>query len=586
MAVFLGFSSDMSSKTVIYEGDKMANKADLMNRKGRWQFSKAYPKELWPITGRSPFRKSLGTDSLTEAIRARPIAERIYFAKVDAARATLAGRTPRQMTEVEAMGLVAKWFTEEDAERTAALEATQSPLMDIDGALAEIDALDAEARQAIAEADFHPVRPLALRLISEAGLEADVKSKLFKSFMAALLRGRRELLAMERRRVLGDYAVQPSDPLIAKALAGAPILPATVRTVADMVEGFVGDNSPKWAPSTRKATEAPLRIMQEFFGAGRDLATLERRDGRALHEIVKALPVNFAKRKELKGLSLSDVVAKGRELGLPTLAPKTVNEIYMTFISGALEWAVKEGWIAVNLVDKLPAMIDPVAAVDKRTPFKPEQLNRLFRLGPWADPAKAKASDPLRYWGPLIALYQGMRRGEIAQLMVADSEMKGDIPVIHIRPTVDGQRVKSAAGRRMLPVHPELIRMGFLQFVTKQRKAGHSQLFPNETPNRNGAWGDPLGKWFNRFLAENAITGTKLGMHSFRHNFEDALRAANLSQTAIGQELAGRVKSDKVSGDYGSGRYSAEMLKPAVDSIRYPEVDLKHLYVPRMSNQS
>lgn len=557
----------------------MANKADLMNRNGRWYFSKAYPKDLWPITGPSPFRKSLGTDSLPAAIRARPDAERLYFSKVDEARAVLEGRKPRQMTEVEAMGLVAKWFTAEDEERTAALEATQSPLMDIDGALAEIDSLEVDARQAIAEADIHAVRHLALQLLSEAGLEADVKSKEFKAFTAALLRGRRELLAMERRRVLGDFTVQPSDPLITRALAGAPMVPAKVRTVADMVDGFVTDNYPKWAPSTRKAAEAPLRVMKEFLGADRDIATLGRDDGRALHEIVKGLPVNFTKRKELKGLSLHDTVAKGRALDLPTLAPKTVNEIYMTYISGAFRWAVKEGWIQANLVDNLPAMVDPVAAVDKRVPFKPEQLNRLFHLGPWADPATGKEGDPLRYWGPLIALYQGMRRGEIAQLLVTDCEMQGDIPVIHVRPTVDGQRVKSAAGRRMLPVHPELARMGFLKFVADQRKAGHSQIFPKETPNRNGAWGDPLSKWFQRLLADNAITGTKLGMHSFRHNFEDALRAANLSQTPIGQELTGRAKSDKVSGDYGSGRYAAETLKPAMDSIRYPEIDLQHLYV-------
>jgi hypothetical protein len=580
MAKFLGLCSDMSYKTVIYEGDKMANKADLMERNGRWYFSKAYPKDLWPITGASPFRKSLGTDSLAAAIRARPDAERLYFSKVDAARATLEGRNPRKMTEVEAMGLVAKWFTAEDAERTAALEASQSPLMDIDGALSDLDALDAEARQAVAEADVHGVRPLALQLIAEAGLEADDKSREFKAFMAALLRGRRELLVLERQRVLGDYAVRPSDPLIAKALAeGMAVVPVKVRTVADMVDGYVTDNTPKWAPSTRKAADAPLGVLKEFLGADRDVTTLTRDDGRAIHEIVKGLPVNFRKRKELKGLPLPDAVAKGRELGLPTLAPKTVNEIYMTFIGGAIEWAAKERWIDANIVASLPPVVDPVAAVDKRSPFKPDQLNRLFHLGPWADPAKGKKGDPLRYWGPLLALYQGMRRGEIAQLLVTDNEMQGDIPVIHVRPTVDGQRVKSAAGRRMLPVHPELIRMGFLQFVAAQRKARHSQLFPNETPNRNGAWGDPLSKWFKRLLADNGITGTKLGMHSFRHNFEDALRAANLSQTPIGQELAGRAKADKVSGDYGSGRYSAETLKPAVEAIRYPAVDLQHLYV-------
>jgi hypothetical protein len=163
--------------------------------------------------------------------------------------------------------------------------------------------------------------------------------------------------------------------------------PAKVRTVADMIDGFVADNTPKWAPSTRKAAEAPLRIVKEFLGADRDIVTLGRDDGRALHEIVKGLPVNYTKRKELTGLSLPETVAKGRALNLPTLAPKTVNEIYMTYISGAFRWAVKEGWIHANLVDNLPAMVDPVAAVDKRVPFKPEQLNRLFRVGPWADPA-------------------------------------------------------------------------------------------------------------------------------------------------------------------------------------------------------
>lgn len=586
MAVFLGFSSDMSYKPVIYEGNKLANKADLMERNGRWYFSKAYPKELWPITGASPFRKSLGTDSLPAAIRARPDAERLYWSKVDAARATYAGRIPREMTEVEAMGLVAKWFIAEDAERTAALEATRSPLMDIDRALAELDALDAQARQAVAEADVHAVRPLALRLTAEAGLKVDDKSKVFKSFMAALLRGRREFLVLERRRILGDYAVQPSDPLIAKALKeGMADVPVRVRSVSDMVDGYLADQF-KWAPSTRKASDAPFDVLKEFLGADRDVRTLTRDDGRAIHEIVKGLPVNFRKRKELKGLTLPDVIAKGRDLGLPTLAPKTVNEIYMTFISGAIDWAVSERGIDANIVASLPPMVDPVAAVDKRSPFKPDQLNRLLHLGPWADPAKGKEGDPLRFWGPLIALFQGMRRGEIAQLLITDNELQGDIPVIHVRPTVDGQRVKSVAGRRMLPVHPELVRMGFLQFVAEQRKAGHNQLFPNETPNKNGAWGDPLSKWFKRLLADNQITGTKLGMHSFRHNFEDALRAANLSQTPIGQELAGRAKSDKVSGDYGSGRYSAETLKPAVDSIQYPELDLKHLYVPRMSNQS
>lgn len=173
-----------------------------------------------------------------------------------------------------------------------------------------------------------------------------------------------------------------------------------------------------------------------------------------------------------------------------------------------------------------------------------------------------------------------MRRGEIAQLDVADVVTAGDIPAIHVQPSKDGKRVKSAAGRRVLPIHSELIRLGFLAFVEGQRRDGHTQLFPDEKPNQSGHWGDLLGKWFSSQLIALGIEGQRLGLHSFRHNFEDALRAANLHGIPIGQELAGRAKADKVSGGYGDG-YSLETLKPAIESIRYPDVDLSHLFTNR-----
>lgn len=555
----------------------MANKADLMNRKGRWYFSKAYPKELWPITGASPFRKSLGTSALPEALRAKPDAERLYWSAVDTAKAQLETSQPRKLTELEAVGLVAKWFKEEDAERLEAVAAAHSPLMDIDGALHELEGADGLVREAIAENELRTVLPLAKRLVEEAGLEFDAKAKASKAFMKALLRGRRELLSLERARVLGDYGATPTDPIIRRALEEAPAAPK-VRTIGDLIAGFKTDNVAKWSPATIKATEAPLWVLKEYFGASRDVSTINRDDGRDLYALVQGIPTNMTKLKALRGLSITEAVAKAAELELPTLSPKSINDTYLAFMKGAFNWGVAEGWLSFNPLGRLltPETVDDA---DKRSPFTTGQLNALFHSGPWQAPQMSDiGEDPLRYWGPLVALFQGMRRGEIAQLDVVDVETKGDIPAIHVAPSKDGKRVKSAAGRRVLPVHPELVRMGFLAFVEVQRKAGHSQLFPDESPNSAGHWGDLLGKWFAAHLKATGIKGTKLGMHSFRHNFEDALRRANLSQTPIGQELAGRAKTDKVSGGYGTGRYDLETLKPAVNSIGYPEVDLKHLY--------
>ena len=62
----------MAHNSVTYGAPEMANKAHLMKRSGIWYFNKAYPKKLWQVTGTSPFRMSLKTDSLEVAIRARP----------------------------------------------------------------------------------------------------------------------------------------------------------------------------------------------------------------------------------------------------------------------------------------------------------------------------------------------------------------------------------------------------------------------------------------------------------------------------------------------------------------------------------
>lgn len=122
----------------------MANKGDLINRKGIWYFNRAYPQPLWPITGKSPFRKSLRTGDLKEALRAKPNAERLYWVAVDEAQAKHDALHPRSFTELEAMGLVARWFKDEDAERLEAVTAAHSPLMDIDAALRELDSEEAE----------------------------------------------------------------------------------------------------------------------------------------------------------------------------------------------------------------------------------------------------------------------------------------------------------------------------------------------------------------------------------------------------------------------------------------------------------
>lgn len=94
----------------------MARKSNLILRSGRWYYNRAFPKDLWPVVGKSPFRLSLGTESLEEAQRQRGMAEQRYWAAVDAARKKLGDRRERALTDNEAVGIVSRWFAQRNRE--------------------------------------------------------------------------------------------------------------------------------------------------------------------------------------------------------------------------------------------------------------------------------------------------------------------------------------------------------------------------------------------------------------------------------------------------------------------------------------
>jgi len=551
----------------------MGRKANLIRRSGRWYFNRAYPKELWPIVGKAPFRLSLATDSLEIAQRRRPDAERRYFAAVDRARAQVKPRTLKELSEIEAAGIAARWFKERYDQRLEEIEEERSVWLDLDSRLEELDDFLGDAKQAVAENEIGLVKGLASTLLKTDDYEVDPRSPAFKALQRALLRARKELMILERARLVGDYAKKPEDPLFIATYSGGGVAPQ--RYLNDLIEAHKADKVCKRSLSTQAAYEPVWRLLKDVLGANRSLASIGREEGRRLFETAKALPRGIGKHRALRGLKIPDAVEKGRELHLPTIAPKTVNGVYMGLMKTIFAWGVREQWLPANPLAGLLAD-DDVAEAEKRDPFTPEQLRTIFHSAPWSPRNESPRGKPLHFWGPLIALFHGMRRGEIAQLDASSiAEVEG-FPVILIR-SGGGKRLKTPNARRMLPVHPELIRMGFLAYARRQREAGEKKLFPGEEPNARGQWGDGFSDWFSRSIRNLGIKGTRLGLHSFRHNWQDRAREAGLHGTAIGNELAGRSKGGDPSNNYGSGFSTASLAEASV-KIEYPGLDLSHLY--------
>jgi integrase len=550
-------------------------------RGNRLQYRRAFPKDVWPIVGKGKaFAKSLRTDSPSEAMRSRPEAERAYFVAVDEARAELARQSVRpSLTKEAAQALAVQWFLDvlESAED---MREPLSPAA-LDGALEFASDRVAELKEALAERGPRAWRTRAAELRERGGYASEPVAD---AELARLL-GRATIAAeeVEQGRLVSDYGKRPSDPLFAAAMeapraplgaaSGAQTAQPTAepqappkRSLADLERAFREAKLPSLSPATVQGYEPVFRLLRDVLGTDADIAQLTHDDGQRLFDAVQNLPANAQKHGALKGLGTLEAIAEGKRLALPTVGPKTVNDRYMANIGSLFRFAASRGWMTLNPVQGLRAH-DPVNDRDRRDTFG-GNLQKVFGAAPWTP---KDAAEPLQYWGPLLGLYHGLRLGEIAGLLVRDIAEEAGTPMVLLR---DGKRpLKTKNSRRDMPVHPELVRLGFLEFVKERREgaAGEELLFAGQKAYARDQWGRGLGEWFGKRVKALEIEGRKLGMHSLRHDFRDALREAEVAED-VAHYLTGHAQTG-MGAVYG-GRPTLARLKAAMERIAYAGLSL------------
>lgn len=185
-----------------------------------------------------------------------------------------------------------------------------------------------------------------------------------------------------------------------------------------------------------------------------------------------------------------------------------------------------------------------------------------------------KAGGDAAYWVPLLGLFTGARVGELCQLRVADVVADADgLPALRITDEAEGATVKSEAGNREVPIHPELIRLGFMDYVDATRKAGAVQLWPL-LKFRDGKPSGYFSAWFGdaRKLAPIPVPD----FHSLRHTVRSKLTDAD-----VPEPLQDRITGHEVRGSVGTKVYdhvSASKLRQAVERISFPGLTLPRVY--------
>ena len=164
-----------------------------------------------------------------------------------------------------------------------------------------------------------------------------------------------------------------------------------------------------------------------------------------------------------------------------------------------------------------------------------------------------------------------MRLGEILQLLKLDVREENGIWYFDVNKD-EGKSLKTASSKRRVPLHRVLLDLGFLDYVRSGHQSG--RIFPEIKKGADGYHSHHFSKWWGRYSKQIGFKSPRTAFHSFRHNFADALRAADLPEY-INKALVGH--SDKsVHGQYGGGAVLSQ-LKAAIDKVSYVGADLSSL---------
>jgi integrase len=544
----------------------------LRRKSGVYYYRRRVPLHLVAQFGKKFVQLSLHTTSRKEAKKLRTLRDLEWDAKFDACSSPTNGGdgptvpTPalgQPLSETELVQLVRDYVARQDrlARQREVTDYPENPAQ-----RAEMT-IEAEVESQILTSRDHPQ---AQQWISLAGQEAlkpagrsfedpefpgEALAELVRRALLELTRRRHARLADDHRRTFFDQLFDPSRP--PKVMFGK-LAEQHLRLVEE--DATINGLGAKGLDRQR----ATIALIREIVGDQTPVDTVDYDACLRVRTVLARLPAN---RTKLYGdLTIDQAIARAVKEGSPMLATVT-QERYLAALRDILDLAAKKRLVTVNPAEGLkPIKRDAVAASDKRKPFTLHQIVEFFKSDFYMEcakhlPAFAHDKSGWRFWLPLLCLFLGMRPNEAAQLHLADLKrtQKGTW-YLDIEATADedeesngaAKTLKTAASRRKIPLHPELIKTGFVQFVDERKKSGFGpRLFPDLKPDSYGNHATYALKRFRETYLPQAIKiEPRQSFYSFRHSWRDALRRID-AQPATLQALGAWSQGKLTSDDYG-----------------------------------
>ena len=133
------------------------------------------------------------------------------------------------------------------------------------------------------------------------------------------------------------------------------------------------------------------------------------------------------------------------------------------------------------------------------------------------------------------------------------------------------QHIKNKSSKRIVPIHPKVMEMGFEEYYMSVRAKRKERLFYQLSYSDANHYTDKMSKWFGRYLDELGIKSKRKVFHSFRHLVKPELRDAGIPQE-YQNAICGWEGQDTGERTYGSN-FKINVLYNELCKLKYPFLD-------------
>ena len=438
-----------------------------------------------------------------------------------------------------------------------------------------------QAQQWIYLAGQEALKP-AGRSFEDPAIPGEALAELIRRALLELTRRRHARLADDHSCSFFDQLFNPSRPA---GTTFGKLAEQQLRIIEE--DGAINGLGAKGLDRQR----ATITLVREIVGDETPVDGVDYDACLRVRTVLARLPAN---RSKLYGdLPIDQAIAQAEKEGKALLAPVT-QERYLAALRDILDLAAKKRLISGNPAEGLkPIKRDAVAASEKRKPFSLQQIADFFKSDFYAQcakhlPAFAHDKQGWRFWLPLLCLFTGARPNEMAQMHVGDlKRTEKGIWYLHIERTNDDEEesagaaktLKTTTSRRKIPLHPELIKIGFVQFVAQRKKASSDpRLFPDLKPDTYGnVAAYALKRFRENYLPDVIKLEQRQTFYSFRHSFRDALRRIGAPADTL--QAVGGWSQGKVTSDAYGDPYDPDVHFKIIRKISFPGSDLSPLHL-------